>query len=151
MRVYHWQPCYLLGASPFSLSFHVYSYIYVTVLISRCGMATIMSVGIGNGYVNILVVGVPIGMVISVNIFLFSFTVHGIRETNKNTKMVRKDKSTKQQAKEELIISIKVSPQDLLKGDATSFCNVGIQIKQILACTQKLPDSGIPMKTIGAY
>ena len=69
---------------------------------------------IGNGYVNILVVGVPIGMVISVNIFLFSFTVHGIRETNKNTKEVRKDKSTKQQAKEELVIYIKVSLRDLL-------------------------------------
>ncbi|XP_033640859.1 uncharacterized protein LOC117301086 [Asterias rubens] len=63
---------------------------------------------IGNEYNNIAVVGVPTGVVICANVILFSFTVHGIRKTNKTTKLVH-NTSTMQQVKKELIIYIKIS------------------------------------------
>ncbi|XP_071804205.1 uncharacterized protein [Asterias amurensis] len=64
---------------------------------------------IGNGYVNIAVVGGPIGVVISANVILFAFTIHGIWRTNRDTITVRKNKSLIQQTKEELIIYLKIS------------------------------------------
>ncbi|XP_022083309.1 uncharacterized protein LOC110975275 [Acanthaster planci] len=63
---------------------------------------------IGNGYVNIVVFGVPIGIVILANVILFSFTVRGIWQTKRVTKAVQ-SKSEIQQVKEELVIYIKIS------------------------------------------
>ncbi|XP_033640903.1 uncharacterized protein LOC117301123 [Asterias rubens] len=65
---------------------------------------------IGNGYTNLIAFGLPIGVIVFVNIVLFSFTVRGIRLTKKQTKMaLSTDLSDAQRTREELLIYAKIS------------------------------------------
>ncbi|XP_022101431.1 uncharacterized protein LOC110985037 [Acanthaster planci] len=64
---------------------------------------------IGNGYVSIVVVGVPIGAVVLTNIVLFSLTVCGIRKTKRDTQHVLSNKPEMQQIVEEVVIYIKIA------------------------------------------
>ncbi|XP_038072647.1 uncharacterized protein LOC119741068 [Patiria miniata] len=64
---------------------------------------------VGDGYVSMVVVGVPIGLVVLTNIVLFSLTVCGIRKTKRETRNVLGNKTEVQQVKEELIIYIKIA------------------------------------------
>ncbi|XP_038051339.1 uncharacterized protein LOC119724383 [Patiria miniata] len=63
---------------------------------------------IGNGYVNLVTFGVPIGLTVLVNTVLFILTIHGMRASKKLTQSVT-DKSELQKMREELFIYIRIS------------------------------------------
>ncbi|XP_022101464.1 uncharacterized protein LOC110985056 [Acanthaster planci] len=65
---------------------------------------------IGNGYVNLVAFGIPIGLTVLVNGVLFAFTVHGIRSSTKQSKPLKQtEKSELQRMRQELFVYIKIS------------------------------------------
>ena len=79
---------------------------------------------IGDGFTNLIAFGLPIGIIVFVNIVLFSFTVRGIRLTKKQTKMaLSTDQSDAQRTREELLIYAKVSHRN-----GTQFIDVSLNL-----------------------
>ncbi|XP_033640757.1 uncharacterized protein LOC117300993 [Asterias rubens] len=65
---------------------------------------------IGDGFTNLIAFGLPIGIIVLVNIVLFSFTVRGIRSAKRQTEgMLRSDESKERRMRNELVIYVKIS------------------------------------------